>query len=240
MVDNDYQCYIYLMSLIIFISPSKTFSKEASKGLTTPLFQDKTSELEKRLAKLSKEEIGDLMRLSKKLAEEVHTYFHQPSGGQAIKLYAGVQFKAMDVESIHVTNENLYIVDAFYGLVRPLDHIHRYRLDFTMSIVGNLYQFWIEPINKYLHNNHAKDTLIDLTSQEFAQVLPNDLEIIRIDFVLKSQKISNVLLKQMRGKMAREIIHRKVKNIEDIQKIKIDGFVFNPQLSLQNKLIFMR
>ena len=36
----------------------------------------------------------------------------------------------MDAATLNVDNDKLYILDAYYGLVRPSDGIERYRLDF--------------------------------------------------------------------------------------------------------------
>lgn len=224
--------------MIIFIAPSKTFNPTDKVGTSAPLFIDKTKELEKKIKRFTKDELAKKMKLSPKLSAEVYSFYHHGQARKALDLYSGVSYKAMDSKTLR-NEEGLYIIDAYYGLVRPSDMVKPYRLDFTMTLIGNLYDYWKDTIANYLTKAHEDDFLIDLTSKEFSPLIPKHLNLVRIDFVEKNKTISSVLLKQMRGKMTRYLLENPVLNVEEIKKIKIEGFEYDPQSS-QTDLVFSR
>ena len=113
------KCYNSKMKFVIFISPSKTFSHTTQKGETPILFPDKTKSLKRKLLRLEREDFVKKMNLSTKLAEEVFFYFREEDKAKALTLYSGVSYKAMDAATLNVDNDKLYILDAYYGLVRP-------------------------------------------------------------------------------------------------------------------------
>jgi len=228
------------MSFIIFISPSKTFAATNIEGTSQPLFLEKTLKLQKKLQSYTAEDLTKLMSLSPKLAAITHQYYQRPTMARAINLYSGVSYKAMDSQTFTVDNHKLYILDAYYGLIRPSDHIRAYRLDFTMRFLGNLYEYWQSDIANYLHKAHHNDTLVDLCSHEFSPLLAGQKDVIRIDFVLKDKKISNVLLKQMRGKMARYIVDHNINDVLSLKSITLEGFTYCLDQSTTKTFIFAR
>lgn len=178
--------------------------------------------------------------LSNQLADTVYAYYHQKqTPAAAIYRYGGVLYKALDAQSIKINPTQIYILSAFYGLVRPFDDIIKYRLDFTHSRLGNLYQYWKKPIRDYLTTKHPDEVFVDLTSKEFESLLPKTLKIYRIDFIYKNQKkLSTVLLKQLRGYMARYLVSMKVDSIEAIKTIEVQGFHYDTKLSKEKQIIF--
>lgn len=228
------------MSFVIFIAPSKTFSQTTKRGKSLPLFEDKTKELLTRLKSFDSSMISSTMKVSSKIANEVYRYYQSPSGGDAMSLFSGVSYKAMNANNLEVENNKLYILDALYGLIRSHDNIQRYRLDFTINVCGNLYDYWKDSIIIYLQKRHKNDVLIDLSSKEFSPLIRNCLNVYRIDFTLSSKRISNVLLKQMRGKMTRYLIEKNINSLDDLKKLKIEGFEYNPQLSSSTNFVFTR
>jgi len=228
------------MSFIIFISPSKTFAATNIEGTSQPLFLEKTLKLHEKLQSLTQEDLAKLMSLSPKLAEITHQYYQIPTMARAIDLYSGVSYKAMDSQTFTVGNHKLYILDAYYGLIRPHDYIRAYRLDFTMRFMGNLYDYWQRDIAKYLHKVHHNDILVDLCSHEFSPLLAEQVNVIRIDFVLKDKKISNVLLKQMRGKMARYLVDHNINDVFSLKSVALEGFTYCLDQSNEKTFIFIR
>lgn len=232
--------YIHVMSFVIFIAPSKTFSKHTLKGTSRPLFEEKTNHLLSTLKSLDENMIINTMKVSPKIANEVFNYYQNSTGGRAMSLFSGVSYKAMQASNLEVENNKVYILDALYGLIRPDDNIHRYRLDFTMNVCGNLYEYWKKPIEIYMQKRHKHDVLIDLSSKEFSPLISDCPNVYRIDFTLAHSRISNVLLKQMRGKMTRYLLDKNINSLTELQKIKIEGFEYNPQLSSSTNFIFTR
>ena len=44
----------------------------------------------------------------------------------------------------------------------------------------------------------------------------------------------------MRGRFLKEIISNKIEDPEEIKKIEIDGYIFDPYLSTGNNFVFVR
>lgn len=230
--------YIIFMKIVVFIAPSKTLKKTKVRGVTSPLFPSKTALLTAEIKKLDRDSLKDKMHLSQKLTNEVYTYYHSPFKARAINLFSGVSYKAMDVDTFNVQNNDLYIVDAYYGLIRPQDDIETYRLDFTMNFLGNLYAYWKETIHQYISDNHKETLLIDLTSKEFSSLIPYTEYTYRLDFKAKNINLTSVTLKKMRGLFTRYIITHKLQNLDEIKQIKIEGFSYDPQSSSEHNIVF--
>lgn len=227
--------------MIIFISPSKTFKNTTILPKSEALFTNKTEILHNKLSLLSLSDIETGFKISNTLAINVYNYINSPKSKKAaIHLYDGTLYKMLDYQSTNKTNHKLYILSAYYGLIRPFDGITPYRLDFNQKVIKDLYSFWKPLVNKYL-NKYQNELLINLASKEFYKLLDESLNYITIDFKLNDRNISNVLLKQMRGKMAHTILNNsKLKTVEDLKSLVVDSFTFNNYLSTDKLLIFTR
>ena len=67
-----------------------------------------------------------------------------------------------------------------------------------------------------------------------------------VDFYFKEEKEDGSLktvgyyVKQNRGKMLNELIKNKVKSLDEIKKIDLDGYKFNQEHSAENNLYFIK
>ena len=63
-------------------------------------------------------------------------------------------------------NEKVIFVDSLFGLLKPLDKIPDYKLEFTTKFSFNLKKFWEENLSYFFENILEKDFLIiDLLPQ---------------------------------------------------------------------------
>lgn len=224
--------------MIIFISPSKTFTNTIISGKEI-LFKDKTNYLFNQIKKIDKTEFKAKFNLSDKLTNEVYNYYHVDSTlSQAIYRYGGVLYKALNPSSLNFKDNKIYILSAMYGLLESNTAIKKYRMDFTYSMLGNLYSYWKEDLSNYMNNSFKNEILIDLTSKEFEDLIIKPKY--RIDFKLIDKNISTVLLKQMRGNFAREIVNQNLNSIDDIKSLNVEGFKYNESLSNEFELIFSK
>ena len=184
--------------MLIFISPSKTFTDHQFDG-DEILFSEKSNYLKNEIKQFNETDMMKHFKVSDILAKEILSYYHDNHlASKAIYRYGGVLYKALDPLTIDFNQENkIFILSAQYGLLRQFDGIHKYRIDYNHRMLGNLYSYWKKDIHNYLNNFYKNDLLIDLTSKEFEQLIPENK--IRIEFELNEKKISTVLLKQMRG-----------------------------------------
>lgn len=228
--------------MIILLSPSKTFSNSKIKGNSSPIFKNKELELRDRLKSFSLPLIKKNFNVSDKLVNEVYNYYQKEEESvAAIELYEGVQFKELKMEELIFKDNTLYIISALYGLLRPFDSICKYRLDFNFKALGNLYNYWEEDVKNYLESKYYNELIINLTSKEFHPLFKGLNNVINIEFLSDNNKrLSSVLLKQLRGNLARIIINKNIKTVDELKELKIKEFKYNISLSSEKVLYFTK
>ena len=243
----------------IIFSPSKEMREEnifKNKKIkfTESKFKDKTSILIKTLNKKSIDEIGNIMKLKGELLNNTYKdiqNYDKLKYIPAISMYYGVSFKELELEdysekSLKYLENNLLILSALYGASLAFDLLKKYRLDMTMSIIDKgLYEFWKKDINDYISNILNKgEILLNLASGEFSKLIDNKkIPMINIDFKEEKDgtyKSVSTYSKKARGKFLNYLVKNQISNLEEIVKIKLDGYNLNKDLSDEKNLIFTR
>ena len=243
----------------IIFSPSKEMREEnifENKKIefTEPKFKDKTNILIGILKEKSLSEIENIMKLKGKLLNKTYKDIQDYDKLKfipAISMYYGVSFKELNLEdysekSLEYLKNNLLILSALYGVLLAFDLVKKYRLDMTMSIIDKgLYNFWKKDINDYISNILSKDeVLLNLASGEFSKLIDNKkISMINIDFKEEKDgayKAVSTYSKKARGQFLNYLIKNQIANLEDIKKIKLDGYSLNKDLSDEKNLIFTR
>ena len=243
----------------IIFSPSKEMREEnifESKKIefTESKFKDKTNILIGILKEKSLSEIENIMKLKGELLNKTYKDIQDYDKLKfipAISMYYGVSFKELNLEdysekSLKYLKNNLLILSALYGVSLAFDLLKKYRLDMTMSIIDKgLYNFWKKDINDYISNILSKDeVLLNLASGEFSKMIDNKkISIINIDFKEEKDgayKAVSTYSKKARGQFLNYLIKNQIANLEDIKKIKLDGYSLNKDLSDEKNLIFTR
>ena len=243
----------------IIFSPSKEMREEnifKNKKIkfTESKFKDKTSILIKTLNKKSIDEIGNIMKLKGELLNNTYKdiqNYDKLKYIPAISMYYGVSFKELELEdysekSLKYLENNLLILSALYGASLAFDLLKKYRLDMTMSIIDKgLYDFWKKDINDYISNILNKgEILLNLASGEFSKLIDNKkIPMINIDFKEEKDetyKSVSTYSKKARGKFLNYLVKNQISNLEEIVKIKLDGYNLNKDLSDEKNLIFTR
>ncbi len=224
--------------MIVLISPAKTFNiRPYSKGLT-PYYNMEAQELIKSLKKLDKNTIIKKMKVSEKLATQIMEDYKNfgKTKNSAIFSYYGHQFKHFDVDSI-ATNQydtiaqSLYILSGLYGILNAFDDISPYRLEMQDKTLFNLYDYWHDKIHKFIDTKHKGETIINLCSHEYGQLVDHLEQTITINFSQKidnNYKIHSMEVKKLRGLFAR---HLMLNINDDLKSIAIDGYTFDEKLS---------
>ena len=237
---------------MIIISPAKNLNLDSENytGITSkPLFPRKTSQLVNKLKDLNVSQIGQLMDISNNLSKINHErfqHFFDPEFQKpAAYLFSGDTFqglsiRSLDESSIVYAQQNLRILSGLYGILRPLDIIKPYRLEMgtnMLSILGtDLYKFWEKEIVSSLINdfNDSKGKLLfNLSSNEyFKSINTSKLNFNIVNFDFKKKKGDNLspigmMIKKLRGAMAKFIIEEKVSNMNTLKKFSKYGFTFH-------------
>jgi len=243
----------------IIFSPSKEMREEnifKNKKIefTESKFKDKTNILIDILKEKSISEIENIMKLKGELLNKTYKDiqdYDKLKSIPAISMYYGVSFKELNLEdysekSLKYLKNNLLILSALYGVSLAFDLLKKYRLDMTMSIIDKgLYNFWKKDINNYISNILSKDeVLLNLASGEFSKMIDSKkISIINVDFKEEKDgayKSVSTYSKKARGQFLNYLVKNQIDNLEDIKKIKLDGYSLNNTLSDEKNFIFTR
>ena len=243
----------------IIFSPSKEMREEnifKNKKIefTESKFKDKTNILIDILKEKSISEIENIMKLKGELLNKTYKDiqdYDKLKSIPAISMYYGVSFKELNLEdysekSFKYLKNNLLILSALYGVSLAFDLLKKYRLDMTMSIIDKgLYNFWKKDINDYISNILSKDEiLLNLASGEFSKMIDSKkISMINIDFKEEKDgayKSVSTYSKKARGQFLNYLVKNQIDNLEDIKKIKLDGYSLNNALSDEKNFIFTR
>ena len=235
----------------IIISPAKGFKHFDNIKTEGLLFPEKTRILLEKIRKLSMTEMGNLNRTNDKLTEKAYFDFQDfdfdDLPNPALFSFDGLVFKQFTMEDfpdIDYLNNHVYILDAFYGLLKPMTGISDYRLYFDNTMY-DLYEFWEDDLYKKLFED--KDLVLNLASKEYTKTLKPFLKesdkFLTVDFKeVRDGKLKSVVsyMKQARGAMLKEIITRKIEDIDEVKKLKINGYIYDPYNSTPDTLTFVR
>src|SRR5690606_2902323 len=251
----------------IVISPAKSLdykSKLPTTRGTQPAFLDTTEKINSKLARMSRKKIGELMDISKTLAELNYERYRQfqpehtkENSRPAIYAFAGDVYVGLDAYTIPTNKldqlqDSLRILSGFYGILRPLDLIQPYRLEMGTSIgidrKKTLYEVWQKRITDSLNKELKQDELfINLASNEYFKAIDTvKLKVPVItpvfkDFKNGELKIISFFAKKARGSMVRYIIDHDVKTIKDLKGFDYEGYAFSENESTGgNELVFTR
>lgn len=249
--------------MISIISPAKNMRNIKINNIipktigTNRYFTTETKEIVQVLKSLSPYDIQSLMKINEKIAFQSYAYFQdfnfKEEGVCGLLAYDGLVFKNIkaedfSIEDFEFANNHIKILDAFYGIVNPLDEILPYRLEMQYPIKiqdRNLYKFWD---NKLYNKLYSEDNVIvNLASEEYAKTVrrflnENDI-FIDIDFkVHKDGKLKTLatLAKIARGQMVKYIVENKINNPEDLKDFKFNNYKFSHNLSTSRKFVFIK
>lgn len=252
--------------MLIVLSPAKSLDLESpstTKEATTPDFIPHAAELIAVLRGYSPGQVAELMDLSDSLAMlNVSRYAHwsedHAEARQAIMsfngdVYAGLDARTLAPAAIAYAQRHLRILSGLYGLLRPLDRMHPYRLEMGTRLKnprgGNLYAFWGERVTQALNAQLAEieaGALVNLASEEyFKSVKPKLLDAPVITPVFEDwkngkYKIISFFAKRARGLMARYAAEHGILDPQQLKDFDVDGYAFDAAASGETTWVFRR
>ena len=239
----------------IILSPSKTQNherKRSDKGKEI-LKEDMTKELFNYLKSLSKEELKTELDIQGNLLDRTYELYQEHDFEDetipAIECYNGAVFKQIDLEDFDedqfsYMQEKLVILSPMYGPTTSNTEIWPYRLEMRLKPDDiNLYDYWKEVMEEYFSD---VDLIINLASNEYSKVVKKNYQGKMIDFYFKEEKEDGSLktigyyVKQNRGKLLNELIKNKVKSLEEIKDIELDGYKYDEERSDEDNFRFIK
>ncbi|MCB1169655.1 MAG: YaaA family protein [Leptospiraceae bacterium] len=202
------------MSIYTIISPAKRLgsvpeTRYMPSERTLPEFESSARQLAGLLSHKSVSSLMDLMKISRDLAElnrqRYQTFpanFASAEIKPAILQFQGEVFQGLEIQDygskeFKYLKNHLGILSGMYGILRPYDAMHPYRLEMGTRIkvenTRNLYEFWgrriTDAINRRLNENRCK-SLLNLASDEYAK---------SVDFSLIESNVATAEFKEYRG-----------------------------------------
>lgn len=253
--------------MFVVISPAKKLDTSGVKHqkFTIPSFINQSERLIHQLRKISPKDLKQLMKISDDLAELNNqryllwnTKHDLEKCKQAIfafngEVYSGLNASSFLENELEYAQQHLRILSGLYGILRPLDLIHPYRLEMgtklRMEGYTNLYEFWsdmlVDEINKSIKSTKDK-VLINLASVEYFKAINKKKLIVPIitpvfkDYNNGSYKTIMMYAKKARGSMASFILKNKIRRSEELTAFDLDGYLFNKDVSNENEFVFYR
>ncbi|MGX4640259.1 peroxide stress protein YaaA [Massilia sp. SYSU DXS3249] len=252
--------------MLIVLSPAKSLDLDTltpTQEHTLPRFADRAAQLIGVLRDLSPGQVGDLMHISDQLsvlnvARYASWTLDHSEGHQAVMafngdVYAGFDARSLGADALAFAQRHLRILSGLYGLLRPLDLIHPYRLEMGTKLANpggkDLYTFWGDSITHALNAELAErgsTALVNLASEEyFKSVKPRQLAVPVITPVFEDwkngkYKIISFYAKRARGMMARYAVENGITDPEALKAFDADGYAFVAGESKERSWVFRR
>lgn len=254
--------------MLVIVSPAKKMDdKLQTRGLcfTQPRFEEEIKELLTVAKNLSRVDIRRLMSISEKLVDlnfqRFHSFdfpFKESNAGAATFLFRGDTYSGLDADSLsdedlNYAQDHLRILSGLYGLLRPLDLVHPYRLEMGTKLRSSkgedLYDFWGDKIAQAINSDvaeHHERVVINCASREYFKAVDQkalEAEVITPVFKEVKDGIAKVVsfsAKRARGMMARYVIQNRLEKAEDIKGFRGANYCYQPDLSNDQDYVFTR
>lgn len=254
--------------MIIVLSPAKTldFTQAGPEKLySMPEFGEEAKPIAKKMKTYSAVDLGKLMGISPKLAYLNYDRFQQWSLSESLleakqallaykgDAYNGLQAQSYSNEDFLWAQDHLRILTGMYGILRPLDLIMPYRLEFATKLkIGrnkDLYDYWKDHLTRSLESLRKLEgsgTLINLASAEYYKALDAEKCGFRVitpifkEYRNGEYRFLSMFGKKARGMMTSFIIKNRIKNAENIKLFNEDFYTYSEPMSTKTEWVFIR
>ena len=216
--------------MLILLSPAKTMtgtSKIKAPQGTTPRFQQEANEIALNMTQFPIDELSRILKLSPKDFTEEDFLFSQ---------------------------EHMRFVSGCYGLLRPLDLIKPYRMEFDVKIPelgdGNMYTFWKDrQTNTLIHDVRQGDGILlnlaclDIQPSFQWKEVERSVRIITPEFkIWKNGKAETIVIyaKMCRGQMSSYLIKNRISDPEALKAFTWEGFSYKESMSEGDNWVFLQ
>ena len=237
----------------ILIPTAKELNKKAIPHETVSL-SEKSTEIVSEIVKMSVEDLAKAYKIKDEKAMEEFSRWEDIKNNmaksyKALELFNGLMYRNIARDNFDETDkkyirENVFITTSLYGVIGAYDLIQEHRLDFLQNIKissQSLKNFWREDYDKSIK---GEELVVSLLSSEFEEVFSKDQRdrFIRLSFMEEKEgvlKVHSTISKKARGRFLTELVKNKVSSVNEIKKIKFNGFEYNEEQSNEKILAFI-
>lgn len=237
----------------ILIPTAKELNKKATPQETLEL-SEKSNEIVAEFAKLSASDLAKVYKIKEDKAMEEFSRWQDIKNNtaksyKALDLFNGLMYRNIDRDNFDEADKeyiekNVFITTSLYGIIGAYDLIQEHRLDFLQNVKisgESLKNFWRASYDESIKD---EDFVVSLLSSEFEEVFSKNQKekFIKISFMEEKEgklKVHSTISKKARGKFLTELVKNKVSTVEEMKKIKFDGFEFSKEHSEEKVLAFI-
>ena len=237
----------------ILIPTAKELNKKATPQEALEL-SEKSNEIVAEFAKLSASDLAKVYKIKEDKATEEFSRWKDIKNNtaksyKALDLFNGLMYRNIDRDNFDEADKeyiekNVFITTSLYGIIGAYDLIQEHRLDFLQNVKisgESLKNFWRASYDESIKD---EDFVVSLLSSEFEEVFSKNQKekFIKISFMEEKEgklKVHSTISKKARGKFLTELIKNKVSSVEEMEKIKFDGFEFSKEHSEEKVLAFI-
>lgn len=216
---------------------------------SVPAFSEVAMENARIMSEYTPEELEALLKVSPSIAYENYERYRQmvagcAAEGQAVFSYTGMAYRHLkpslwSEDDALFANAHLWITSFLYGLLRPMDMIHLYRLEGAVRLREGctMFDFWKPLLTDMLINSVKEDDgiLVHLATEEMTRLFDwktvcREVRVVEPRFVVRAgerTKVVTVHAKMCRGAMANEIIKSRISSVDDLKAFLYDGYSFS-------------
>ena len=217
--------------------------------VSEPKFLKEAEHFALLMSQRSVEELMDIFHCSRQLAIDnklrYGRFFADNENFPAILAYFGQAYKCLQAQTFDdndflFAQQHLWITSFLYGLLRPLDMIHPYRMEGKVELDGmTMFNHWKPLLTDLLIESVKADDgiLVHLATEEMQHLFDwkkvcKEVTLVQPQFlVVKNGKLKSITVyaKSCRGAMTRFIIKNRLHSPEALQGFEYEGFVFKPE-----------
>ena len=209
------------------------------------------------LGELSVENLAKELKCNDKIALEnklhYQDFFNEDAYLPALLAYYGQAYKYLKAEEYSLNDflyadKHLWITSFLYGLLRPLDLIHPYRLEGKTKLPSaegkNIFDYWRPLLTDMLIKTLKADDgiLVYLAAEEFKHLfdwrrLKKEARVIHPFFMVDQGnrlKAINVYAKSCRGAMTSYILRNQLTSPNELLAFEYDGFTYHKDYGDEN------
>lgn len=237
----------------ILIPTAKELNKKATPQEALEL-SEKSNEIVAEFANFSAQDLAKVYKIKEDKAIEEFARWQDIKNNtaksyKALELFNGLMYRNIDRDNFDEADKkyiekNVFITTSLYGVIGAYDLIQEHRLDFLQNVKisgESLKNFWR---TSYDESVKDEDIVVSLLSSEFEEVFSKNQKekFIKVSFMEEKEgklKVHSTISKKARGKFLTELVKNKVSSIEEMKKIKFDGFEFSKEHSEEKVLAFI-
>ena len=238
----------------ILIGCAKDMRKEKVEPfplVSTPLFHEEAVANALRMQEYGEEQLAKMLKCTLKIAREVRgrylSFFDEGEEMPAAVAYHGVVFRNLQAEtlspeSLAYAQSHLWITSFLYGLLRPADLIHPYRMEGGVRLPDlgcTMFDYWKPRLTDVFIDSiqQSGSVLLDLASKEMRRLfdwkkVTQSVRVISPEFLVRKgeqMKTVTVYAKMCRGAMARWVLDGRRENPDSWKDFSFEGFRYSSE-----------